>query len=79
MSTALNARQVECIEALIVAGADVKAGAGDDMSPLHFAASKGHTEACRTLLAAGTYFFGYLLAGIILELSSLFLQVSSPL
>ncbi len=58
----MDAPQVECIEALIVAGADVKAGAGDDMAPLHFAASKGHTEACRTLLAAGDGLSACLLA-----------------
>ena len=46
-------KQVECVQALLEAGADKSAGAMDDMSALHFAAQQGHTEVVKALINAG--------------------------
>ena len=45
--------QVECVQALLEAGADRSAGAMDDMSALHFAAQQGNTEVVKELINAG--------------------------
>ena len=47
------AGQVDCLKALLAAGADINAAAQDDMNALHFAAVKGQTEATRWLLNSG--------------------------
>ena len=45
--------QVECVKALLEAGANTKVFAMDDMNAMHFAAQKGHVEVVRQLLNAG--------------------------
>ncbi|CAK0785855.1 hypothetical protein CVIRNUC_009067 [Coccomyxa viridis] len=47
------AGQVECVKALLEAGANTKIFAMDDMNAMHFAAQKGHAEVVRLLLNAG--------------------------
>ena len=51
--TSLLPLQVECVEALLKAGCDLKAVAQDETSALHFAAQTGRTDVCRVLLNAG--------------------------
>lgn len=43
------------MKTLLELGADANAAAGDDMTSLHFAAQKGHTEVCRLLLGSGEH------------------------
>ena len=45
--------QVEVVKSLLAHKASPKAGAMDDMLPLHFAAQKGHTEVARLLINDG--------------------------
>lgn len=45
--------QVENVKTLLAMGASASAAAGDDMTGLHFAAQKGHTEVCRLLINSG--------------------------
>ena len=51
------AGQVDCLKALLAAGANINAAAQDDMNALHFAAVKGQTEAIRWLLNSGACWF----------------------
>ena len=41
------------VKSLLAHKANPRAGAMDDMLPLHFAAQKGHTEICRLLVNEG--------------------------
>jgi ankyrin repeat protein len=45
--------QTEVVKSLLAHKANPRAGAMDDMLPLHFAAQKGHTEICRLLVNEG--------------------------
>lgn len=45
--------QTEVVKSLLAHKANPRAGAMDDMLPLHFAAQKGHTEVCRLLINEG--------------------------
>ena len=45
--------QTEVVKSLLAHKANPRAGAMDDMLPLHFAAQKGHAEICRLLVNEG--------------------------
>jgi len=47
------AGQLNCLKALLAAGAKISVGAQDDMQALHFAALKGHTACVQWLLDEG--------------------------
>lgn len=47
------AGQLECVKALLAAGAEAGAAAQDDMNGLHFACVKGRTDVARWLLNSG--------------------------
>jgi len=52
LHAAAYAGSVECVSALLAAGADAKAACKDGDLPVHYAAAQGHVEAARALVAA---------------------------
>lgn len=49
----VRSNDLPLLEALLAAGADVRAQTGEQQTALHLAAQKGHAECCAVLLAAG--------------------------
>lgn len=52
------------VKLLLAHGAKVIATAADDMTAIHFAAQKGHTECVRQLLHAGEAGLGFRVLGL---------------